>query len=40
MFLIENDKIIDIKQNIDQVDEIIDIAGKLLTQDLSISMYI
>ena len=29
--LIENDKIIDIKQNIDQADEIIDIAGKLLT---------
>lgn len=29
--LIENDKIIDIKQNIDQADEIIDITGKLLT---------
>ena len=29
--LIENDKIIDIKQNIDQADEIINIADKLLT---------
>ena len=28
--LIENDKIIDIKQNIDQADEIINIADKLL----------